>query len=383
MSSVLVVGAGLGGVRTAQTLRRLGHRGPVTLLGAEPSLPYDRPPLSKAGLAGERPPVWLATSPELSAAGIVLHTGVTVLSLSPTTVTTSSGSFSYDQLVIATGAEPRRLPVPQPPHGVHVLRTLADATRLRQVLAAGSRLVVVGAGVLGCEVAATARSLGVEVTLVEADTAPMRRLLGAGLGERLAAVHRAQGVDVRCGSGVTAIRGDSAVTGVELADGTVVPADNVVVAIGAVPRTDWLRDSGLTLADGVVCDESLRAAPNVWAVGDVCRWTGTDGVSRRSEHWTNAGNQAEAVAAAIVSGRPTPYESVPWMWSDQYHLKITCLGDPADGDDVRVTPLDDGDRLKAVFSRAGIVSAVAGFSAGGAVLRLRGALGKPLTEVAA
>jgi len=345
---VVVVGASLAGLRAVETLRTEGFDGPVTLVGAEDHLPYDRPPLSKKVLAGEWEPDRIALRRDggLDALGLDARLGVRAVRLDPAerTVQLSDGdALAYDALVIATGSEVRRLPGQPELDGLHMLRTLDDSLALRAALTTGSpRVVVVGAGFIGSEVASTAHGLGCAVTVVEALPVPLVRALGTEMGAACAALHRDNGVAVRLGVGVEGFDGRDRVEGVRLTDGTVVAADVVVVGVGVAPATGWLEGSGLELRDGVVCDASLAAGPpGVYAAGDVCRWPNElFGEEMRVEHWTNAAEQgahaARAILAAAAGERPAPYAPVPFFWSDQYGLKLQFLGRAGPDDEVRV-----------------------------------------------
>ena len=363
---VLVVGASAAGLATAEALRRNGHRGRLTLLDAEPHLPYDRPPLSKQLLSGEwtSERVVLRDQEMLDSldAEFLLGEAAASLDTDSRTITTENGrEVTADAIVLATGVRPRHLPAAagaegqEAAAGVHVLRTLDDAHRLKEALAATSKLVVVGNGVLGCEIAATARKLGVEVALVGAADAPMAPQLGT-LGSRLLAeLHRKHGVRLLGGRRVAAVQYEGGrVTGVELTSGEVLPADTVVVAIGSDPLTGWLTGSGLELDDGIVCDAFCRAADGIWAVGDVARWHHTGlGEPVRLENRTNATEQAMAVARDVL-GEGEPYTPVPYFWTDQYDVRVQVYGvipgsaqlevtdgDPADGRFVAVA-YEDG-----------------------------------------
>lgn len=328
---VLIVGASAAGLSTAEALRRGGHRGRLTLLGDEPHRPYDRPPLSKQLLAGQwdAAKVALRSEEALAAIGADLLTGERAehLETAARSVRTSSGRvLTADAIVLATGVTPRRLPGQDNMSGTHVLRTLDDALRLRGNLDAGRRLVVVGNGVLGSEVAATAASMGVQVTLVGRTPAPMARQLGEFGSSLLAAAHEAAGVRLLGGKRVNGLVGtEGALSGVALSNGEVLPADDVVIAIGSDPTTDWLAYSGLSLDDGIVCDGYCRAAPGVWAVGDVARWDHPDLGSLRLENRTNAAEQAIAVAADLL-GEGEPYAPVPYFWTNQYGARIQVHG---------------------------------------------------------
>ncbi|MET7339479.1 FAD-dependent oxidoreductase [Nonomuraea sp. NPDC005650] len=352
MNRVVIVGASAGGLATAETLRRTGYRGLITLVGDEPELPYDRPPLSKQLLAGqwEADRLALRTAAAIDDLGLELRLGVpaTALDTAHRVVTLADGSrIPYDALVVATGIRPRRLP--GCPDGVQVLRTLPDALALREKLRPGRRLVIVGAGFVGAEVAATARGLGVEVTMLESAPVPLALAVGEETGRFLARLHHDHGVEIRTGAAVSEITG----TGVRLADGAVVPADDVLLAIGSVPNTEWLSDSGLTVHDGLVCDEYCAAAPGVYGVGDVARWHNPlFGTDLRIEHRTNAAEQGMAVARAIL-GEPRPFAPVPYFWSDQYDVKIQAYGHLRDHDEALVLDRDLAARQLLVAYRTG------------------------------
>ena len=322
---VLVVGASAAGLAAAETLRRDGFAGEITLVGAEPQPPYDRPPLSKQILAGqwEAERLALRADEQLADLRLDLRLGVTAtgLDVSAREVRLAGGeSVGYDALVIATGVRPRRLPG----DGAHVLRTLGDALALRENLGPGKRLAVVGAGFLGAEAAAVARGLGAEVTVLEPAPVPLAHAVGAEVGAVLARAHLDHGVDLRTGVSVAAVAGD----GVRLADGELIAADEVLVAIGSLPNTEWLQDSGLTIEDGVVCDEYCAAAPGVFAAGDVARWYNPlFEASMRIEHRTNAAEQGMAVARNLLDPDSSkPFAPVPYFWSDQYDMKIQAHG---------------------------------------------------------
>jgi NADPH-dependent 2,4-dienoyl-CoA reductase/sulfur reductase-like enzyme len=376
--SVAVVGAGLAGMRTCEALRQHGYAEPIVLVGAEPHAPYSRPPLSKEVLRGDDPSVaTLRHADELSALELDVRLGRVALGLDVEArrLRLDDGAeLTADDIVIATGAAPRRLPGVAL-DGVHTLRTVDDCLALRAVLTEGARVVVVGAGFIGLEVAASARMLGCAVTVVDVLPAPLSRVLPAGVGAAVTRLHAANGVDVRCGVGVADVRGSGAVDHVVLDDGTSLAADVVVVGIGVVPETSWLVRSGLTINDGVECDESLRAAPGIWAIGDIARWRQQTGGTARLEHWTNATEQPQAVARNIVAGTAEPFRTVPYFWSDQYDAKLQCLGFTSAADEMQavfgalhepkwVALLRSGDRL----------SGVVGLRSAGRVMKLRALL---------
>ena len=376
---IVVAGASLAGLRSVEALRRLGHAGRITVLGAEPHLPYDRPPLSKEVLAGKWDAERTALRKPESYAGLDaewrLGTPATGLDLAGRAVLCGDERVPYDALVIATGSVPRRLPGP-PLDGVHVLRTLEDALAIRRAFDAGARVAVVGAGFIGGEVAATARGRGLSVTMIEALPAPLERQLGAAMGARVVELHRDHGVDLRVGVGVAALEGHGRVERVRLGDGSCVDADVVVVGIGVTPATGWLAGSKLALSDGVLCDAHCRAsAPDVYAVGDVARWH-HEGYAEhlRIEHWTNATEMADAAAAALLAGSDAcaPYAPVPYFWSDQFGVKMQLAGRALPGDVVTVV---DGSleerRFVALYHREGRLAAVLGWNRPRLVMQYR------------
>ena len=374
----MIVGGGLAGSRTAEQLRKSGYREPIVIVGDEAHLPYDRPPLSKEVLSDPAkglPDVLLRPVEFYEENDIAVVLGVAAESLDPAarTVALADGTvLDYDEVVIATGLEPRRIPSFPDLDGIAVLRSYDDAMALRERAVAAGRAVVVGAGFIGCEVAASLRSLGVAVTLVEPQPAPLAGVLGERIGELVARVHRAEGVDVRTGVGVAEVRGsDGRVSEVRLSDDSLLPADLVVVGIGSRPATDWLVGSGVALDNGVVCDEVGRASEeHVWALGDVASWRDAVGHQIRVEHWSNVGDQARVMVPAMLGQEPAAVVAVPYFWSDQYDVKIQCLGEPAPGDVVHVVE-DDGRRFLAYFERDGVLSGVVGGGMPGKVMKTR------------
>jgi 3-phenylpropionate/trans-cinnamate dioxygenase ferredoxin reductase subunit len=333
---VVIVGASVGGVRTAAQLRAAGFAGEMVLVGPEAADPYDRPPLSKQVLRGSWTPERASLGDPAHQWGAKVHTASAVgLDPARRKVELDSGeTLSYDRLVIATGAAARQLPGP-PLAGVHVLRTMRDCLALRADLARGGPLVVIGGGFIGAEVASTARALGLRVTIVEGLPTPMARVLGEETGRMLTLLHTAHGVRVRCGVAVAGLGGTSRVEDVVLSDGRRLPADVVAVGIGVTPNTSWLDGSGLEIRDGVMVDQFLAANEDrsVYAVGDVARWY--DARLRRHvrvEHWTNATEQARTVADNILRPEePIAHTALPYFWSDQHGAKIQLVGhvDPA------------------------------------------------------
>lgn len=324
MSGVVIVGGSVAGIRTARALREQKYAGPVQVLEAEAEVPYDKPPLSKGSIDADAC-VPLITPEEAVELGIELRlrSRVAGLDAGRRRVTLEDGTVvPFEHLVIATGLTPRRAPYDVA--GVHVLRTLADARAMRAAIARSRRVLVIGAGFIGAEVAALARGHGVDVTLVDPEPVPMKRIVGDDLGERLSALHRRHGVDTRFGATVTSLVRVGAGFRAALSDGGTVDADAVVVGIGSEVNLGWLAGSGLLVDDGVVCDGRGAAvgAPGIHAVGDAARWAGV-----RVEHWTSAVEQAVCVARAIAHpDAPTEHEPVTYVWSDQYDWKIQLVG---------------------------------------------------------
>jgi 3-phenylpropionate/trans-cinnamate dioxygenase ferredoxin reductase subunit len=382
VKSVAIVGMSLAGLRAAEALRRAGFDGRIDAIGAETHLPYDRPPLSKELLAGRSEPDDIVLRKQ-GVDDLDLHWRLgkpaVALDLAGRHVEIEGGDrVAFDGLVIATGSVPRRLPsLVGHLDGVFVLRTLDDALAIRERLEARPRVVVIGAGFIGAEVAATCRGRGLEVTMLEALPQPMVRGLGTEIGAVCAALHRDHGVDLRLGVSVEALEGDGRVERVCLADGAVIDADLVVVGIGVIPVTDWLDESGLTLADGVVCDETLLAEPGVVVAGDAARWPNPlfDGESMRLEHWTNATEQGVAAAERLLVGNGTaaaPFAPVPFVWSDQYDVKIQSVGRFNAEDELHVAhgTLDER-RFVALFGRRGRLTGALGFGRPRQVMQYR------------
>lgn len=380
MKSIVVVGASLAGLRSTEALRREGYEGAIHLIGDEPHRPYDRPPLSKQILSGEWEPdrAWLVDADKLADLNVETHFAIaaTGLDVAATTVTLNSGaSLDADGVIIATGARARS--IGEPKGGLFTVRTLDDSIGLRAALAGGpSRVVVIGAGFIGAEVAATARGLGIDVTMVEMAAAPFERSLGAEMGAVLADIHRDEGVDLRLGVGCAEITGGDQVTGVVLTDGTVVEAEVVVVGVGVIPNTEWLADSGLDLGNGVRCDETSLAAPGVVAAGDVAEWPNPrfGGDLMRVEHWDNATTHGVHAARRLVHGESAgAYEPTPWFWSDQYDAKIQLAGRTTGFDRFAIVAGDPAERKFAgIYGRDDKIIAVVGFNRPRHVMRYRG-----------
>lgn len=377
-STSVIVGASLAGINAARTLRLQGHTGSIIVVDADSERPYDRPPLSKQMLTGEWGPEKILLPAGKEDLDLEFRLGVRAkavdLAARQITLEGADGAVAntaFDSLVIASGASARRLPDTAGIAGVHVVRTLADSLALRAELEAGpSRVVVIGAGFIGAEVASSCRKRGIEVTLVEAMPLPLERILGAEMGRVCAQVHIENGVDLRLGTGVLQLEteivdGVEKVVGVALTDGTSVATEVVVVGIGVTLNIDWLEGSGLTLDDGVVCDNTLLAAPGVVAAGDIARYPSARfGRMLRVEHWETAIAGGEAAARRLLaeaSGKtPVVFDPIPWFWSDQYDRKIQLAGRPmptdtcvvvhGSTDEFRFVALyGDGDRLTGVL----------------------------------
>ncbi|MFD9005756.1 NAD(P)/FAD-dependent oxidoreductase [Streptomyces sp. NPDC059582] len=366
MRTVTVVGASLSGLYAARELRAQGFDGRLVIVGDEPHHPYDRPPLSKDFLTGRASEGDLALTDSEESAGLdaewVLGVRAGGLDARGRAVLLDDGrTVSTDGVVIATGARARRLPG-DGLTGVHTLRTLDDARALRAELGRGPRqVVVIGGGFIGAETASSCAALGHRVTVVEVAPLPLVPQLGAEMAAVCATLHRRGGTELVTGTGVRGLRGPVAVTGVELSDGRTLPADLVIVGIGATPNTGWLAGSTLALEDGVRCDDGcVTALPQVVAVGDVARVGGI-----RAEHWTSATEQPRVAVANLLAGRTVETSrSVPYFWSDQYGARIQFAGRRRDGDSVRITegaladgtPADDG--FLARYERGGRTTAV-------------------------
>jgi 3-phenylpropionate/trans-cinnamate dioxygenase ferredoxin reductase subunit len=356
--TITIVGASLAGVSAAEELRQLGFEGEIILIGDEARLPYDRPPLSKAVLAGSRelddcllrPESWYD---ELDI-DLALGVGAVGVDTAGRRVKLADGrAVAFDSLVIATGAAAVEFDGIEM-DGVYTLRTADDAVAIRSRLPSIERMVVVGGGFIGAEVAATARSYGVAVTIIEGMPTLMSRVVGEEIGELCADMHKDHGVEVRCRTTVARLLGAAAVRGVELADGTVVESEMVVIGVGARPNTAWLEDCGLVLENGVVCDAACRTSvPGIVAAGDVARWNHPALGMVRVEHWDNAVQQGRAAAATLLMNGE-PYAPVPYVWSDQYDRKIQVVGMPAGGDEMVVVDGSLADRRFVVlYGRGG------------------------------
>lgn len=369
---IVVVGASLAGIRTVQALRREGCSDEIVLVGAEPGaesgIACDRPPLTKAFLADANATATpLITESELTALGVSLMSGrATDLDLDSRRVGLQGGErLPFDALVLATGSTPRMLPGLEPLPGASVLRTASEATAIRAACEPGARVVIVGGGFIGGEVAWTALQLGCRVTIVEPLPTLMARGLGPHLGEAFTRRHAAAGAELRMGVGVAALEGRDRVTGVRLTDGTHLASDVVVLGLGTTPATAWLEGSGLQLREGVLCDEYLAAlgADRVYAVGEVARWQHPlYSEDLRVEHWTNAAESARVVAANLA-GRPTAHDSLPYVWSDQLGGRLQIFGRVPPHSDVHVVHGDLNGSFVALAGADGLLQGVAGFRA--------------------
>jgi 3-phenylpropionate/trans-cinnamate dioxygenase ferredoxin reductase component len=383
---IVIVGGGLAAARTAEQLRRSEFTGRITIVSDEAHLPYDRPPLSKEVLRKEVDDVALKPREFYDEKDIILRLGAAATGLDATaqTVTLADGTvLGYDELVIATGLVPRRIPAFPDLEGVRVLRSFDESVALREHATEAQHAVVIGAGFIGCEVAASLRSLGVDVVLVEPQPTPLAAVLGEQIGELVARLHRDEGVDVRTGVGVAELRGDTHVEQVVLSDGTELTADLVVVGIGSRPATEWLEGSGVEVDNGVLCDEAGRTSvANVWALGDVASWRDPTGHQARVEHWSNVADQARVVVPAMLGQDVAPVVVVPYFWSDQYDVKIQCLGEPEATDIVHLVE-DDGRKFLAYYERDGVVVGVVGGGMPGKVMKARSkiAAATPIAEM--
>ncbi len=378
LRNIVVVGANVAGLGAVTSLRSGGYDRRLTLVGDEPRLPYNRPPLSKDVLAGTATPESTALIQpdrvdrlELE---LELDTRANALDLREQTVEVDGHRLPFDGLVIATGTSPRRLPELERVAGVHTLRTLDDAVAIRDALEHAHRLVIVGAGFIGAEVASTAHSRGLDVTIVELARDPLAQPLGPEIGKVCASLHAEHGVELRCGVTVAAVEGVDRVERVVLSDGSTLETDLVLVAVGVRPNTDWLEGSGLEVRNGVVCDASLNTGhPAVYAAGDVARWHNElFGQEMRVEHWTNAGEQGVHAAENLLAGREavTPFLGVNYVWSDQYGMRIQFAGVVADDVEIVDGSVDER-RLLAWYRAGGMLVGAVGIDSPKLVARSR------------
>jgi NADPH-dependent 2,4-dienoyl-CoA reductase/sulfur reductase-like enzyme len=369
LKHVVIVGAGVAGTSAAEALRGEGYDGALTIIGDERHSPYHRPPLSKKLLTGQIHRVGVDLAPRLDVDARVLRgASARRLDMSSRTVALRDGdedmSVEFDGLVVASGAVPRSWPGGPVPEGVSLLRTVDDCLAIRERLKSRPRVVVIGGGFIGAEVAASCRSMGLEVTVIEKSSGPMLSALGKEMAQCWAELHRGHGVDLRVDVGVEAFIGNGQVEGVRLSDGSQVPADLVVIGLGVTPAVDWLGDSGLRVDGGVVCDATgaVEGGDGVVAAGDVARWWHPLYEQHlRIEHWDHASRQGMAAARTLLAGpeNAEPYDEVPYFWSDQYDVKLQTLGVTTDYDDFAFI---DGDprqwRFDAAYGRGGRTIAV-------------------------
>ncbi|MFK7897679.1 MAG: NAD(P)/FAD-dependent oxidoreductase [Myxococcota bacterium] len=366
---IAVVGASLAGLRFVEALRRKEYAGKITVIGAEDRLPYDRPPLSKQFLTED----WEEARLALARDGVEglnaewkLGCRAESLDVEAKSLKLSDGSVvEADAIAIATGTRARRLPFGQELAGIVELRTIEDALTLRSALEGAARVVVVGAGFIGMEVAASCRQKGLSVSVVEPLPAPLIRGLGPVLGERVAKRHREAGVEFHLGIGVDGFEeAEGRVSGVRLSNGESLPADVVIVGVGAAPATEWLDGAGLEIDNGVLCDATgATGRDGIFALGDCARWENKRYPERpRFEHWTSAVEQAEVVAERIIQGKAEPFAPIPYVWTDQFDLRIAIAGEIQEGDEMHIClgSLEE-DRFLALFGREGRLSAAVGF----------------------
>lgn len=380
---IVIVGASLAGLSAARTLREQQFAGSIVVVGAETDRPYDRPPLSKQILSGR----WNPGQAELDSGTLdvtwMLGRRAIALDLAARAVALDGGApLPFDGLVIANGSAPRTMAgfgvAGIGLAGIHALRTMSDAVALRDAIAVpGARVAIVGAGFIGAEIASVCVDAGIPVTMICRDPAPLSGALGPEVGAALGAQYRAHGVQLRLGATVATLLGDDRVTGLLLSDGSLIEADVVVLAIGVEPATDWLEGSGLQIEDGVVCAATLLAAPGVVAAGDIARWpNGRLGESRRVEHWENAVSMGRHAALTLLGGT-APFETAPWLWSDQFGAKFQLVGSTRGHDEVYIDDaLEQTGRLLAVYRRGDRLVAACGIRRSREVLALRDVVGR-------
>jgi NADPH-dependent 2,4-dienoyl-CoA reductase/sulfur reductase-like enzyme len=378
VDSVLIVGASVAGVGAANELRRCGFSGRITLVDGQAHLPYDRPPLSKAALYGQDtiPDLQFHDRDHYARTNIDLQLGsaAKMLNLNGRTLVLESGRrLTADRIIVATGARARPFPADRCTGTVHLLRDLDDAARLRTVLLPGKRLVVIGGGFIGAEVASTAVGLGIKVVVIEAARLPFERVLGSQIAVRLASLHVQAGVELLCGVSVERIESSGSAQRVFIAGDLRIDADVVVAGLGSLPNVEWLASSGLEISNGILCDEQGRTGSlGIFAAGDVAAWRDPfDGRHVRHEHWTSAREQARIVAQSISGGIVTPWRDfVPYFWSDLYGVRLQMLGSAVDADDIRIVHQDEEKRAFVVeYRKGGELTGVVGSNAGARTMR--------------
>ena len=388
MARVAIVGAGLGGLRAAESLRANGFAGEIVVVGDEPHMPYNRPPLSKEALKGGVDVSALEFRRKASVDDVTWQLGqaVTGCDLAAGVLTLADGStMNFDGLVAASGIRPRDFNIPGPRQGRFFLRDAGDAAALKEKLQPGVRVVILGSGFIGCEVAATARQLGCEVDVVSLDPVPMMRPLGMALGAGMQRHHEDHGVRFHLGHSISSFTGDSAVSAAVRDDGSALDADVVIEAVGSVPNIEWLHGNDIDLTDGILCEPSMRVAnspvPFV-AVGDVARYENSlfPGAARRIEHWnlpTETGRRAGATLAAMLAGSPvdeSPFSPMPSFWSDQYDYKLQSFGLPGIADEIAIAGGEPTGECVAEYRREGRLVGVIGINSTSALAPYRAAL---------
>ena len=360
----IVVGASLAGAKAAEELRERGFDGRVMLIGSEPRRPYERPPLTKDYLRGETDleDAYVHGVDFYAQHDISLLTDTTVTGIDPATsrITLEDGrELGYDRLLLATGAEPQRISIPGADlDGIHYLRTLADCDLLRERLERGGRVVVVGAGWIGSEFAASARQRGLEVTVIDPVALPNERIFGPEIGTFYRDLHAEKGIGLALGEGVDSFEGNGALAGVRTSSGRILECDTALVGIGAVPRVELAADAGLQTDNGILVNEKLQtSAPKIFAAGDVARaWHPFYSERVRVEHWSNALNQGPAAARAML-GEPVSYDHLPYFFSDQYDVSMEYSGYAPQWDEVVFRGERESGEFIAFWLRDGIVAA--------------------------
>ena len=372
---MVIIGAGECGGRAALALRDLGYQGPVTLVGDEPHLPYERPPLSKDAMTGETPAIKSIATDELFAERSIHHihsVRAVAIDRAAHVVRLSDGSsLPYEKLLLATGSEPRRLPMPGLGPRCVYLRTFNDALAIRAHLDAERRVAIVGGGFIGLELAASARKLGAAVTVIEAQPRILMRSVPAEIAQVIHQAHEAEGVEIRTGQNIAAIADDGAEVAITLADGRKIVADLAVIGIGAVPVTALAAEAGLAIDNGIAVDEQLRSAdPDILAAGDCCSFPLAvyGGRRVRREPWRNAQEQG-ALAAKNMLGANEAHAAVPWFWSDQYGLTLQIAGLSDEGRSTVRRDLEDGAFILFHLAEDGRLVAASGIGPGNAVAR--------------
>ncbi len=360
--SYVIVGAGIAGGTAAETLRKQGFDGEVHLVGAEPHRPYDRPPLSKEFLSGAKEEEKLFFKPEdfYAEQSIELHLGTEATALDPSskTVTLANGeSLRFDKLLLATGSRVKTLPIPGSDlEGVHYLRTIDDSRAIAQAMNGASKVVIVGAGFIGSEVAAVCKTAGLEVTVLEIQPQPMAHILGEEMGAVYANLHTSRGIDLWLREGISEIRGNAHAEQVITDHGNAIDCDFVVIGVGIAPDTSLAQSAGLQVDGGILINESCQTShPDIYAAGDIANWYHPGlGHRLRVEHWDNALNQGAAAAKSML-GAPEPYAPTLYFWSDQYDLNIQYLGHAAEWDEIAIRGNPDEEKFTAFYLKDGSV----------------------------